>query len=79
MKVSLALSDFPMLLVDMMVADLEKRHPGVDVQVGGEDTVFINFYTDDIVKVQELCIIADMYHFKKGMAYEDEILGRDEE
>lgn len=66
MRVSLALSNFPMLLVDMMVQDLEKRLKSVDVQVSGEDTVLVDFYSDDITKVQELCIICDMYNFKRG-------------
>lgn len=66
MKTSLTMEGFPMLLVDAMVADLKKRLPTVDVQVGGEDTVFVSFTTDDIVKVQELSIICDLYYHGGG-------------
>lgn len=66
MKTSLTMEGFPMLLVDVMVADLKKRLPTVDVQVGGGDTVFVSFATDDIVKVQELSIICDLYYHGGG-------------
>lgn len=66
MKTSLTMEGFPMLLVDAMVADLKKRLPTVDVQVGGEDTVFVSFTTDDIVKVQEISIICDLYYHGGG-------------
>lgn len=65
MKVSLTLDGFPMLLLDMFKRELAK-YVEADVQVGGEDTVFVSFATDDVVKAQEGIIIADKYHFAKG-------------
>jgi len=67
MKVNLTLDSFPMSLMDMMVEDLKKRLPSIDVQVGGEDTVFVSFSTSDIVKVQEISIICDKYVFGSGL------------
>lgn len=66
MKVSISMENFPMLLLDMMVEELHKYLPSVGVEVGGEDTVFVNFATDDVVKAQECIIISDKYHFGGG-------------
>lgn len=78
MKVSLTLDSFPMFLVDTMVADLKKRLPFIDVQVGGEDTVFVSFSTPDIVKVQEIAIICDKYN-SGGGSDGSEVFCRDED
>ena len=66
MKVSLTLDNFPMLLFDMMVQELAQHIDNVNIQVGGEDTVFVNFCSDDIVKVQIVAIICDKYKFGGG-------------
>ena len=63
MKCSITIDNFPMLLVDMMVEDLRKYLPVVDIQVGGESTVFVTFTTDDVVKAQEGIIILDKYRY----------------
>lgn len=63
MKVALTLDNFPMHFVDTMEKELRKRIPSVDIQVGGESTVFVTFTSDDIVKIQEGCIICDKYRF----------------
>ena len=67
MKVTIAMDNFPMLLLNMMVADLSKHLDKIDVQVGGEDTVFVSFFTEDIVKVQVIAIICDNYRFGKDL------------
>lgn len=63
MKVSLTLDSFPMAYVDRMVQELKKYLDRFDVQVGGETTVYLTFCSDDIVKIQEACIICDKYRF----------------
>ena len=63
MKVSITMDKFPMLLLNMMIQDLAKYIANIDVQVGGEDTVFVSFFTEDIVRVQEVAIICDKYRF----------------
>lgn len=77
MKVSLVLDSFPMLLLEMFKKELAK-YVIANVQVGGEDTVFVTFEADDVVKAQEGVIIADKYHFAKGGGDGVEILNRDE-
>lgn len=77
MKVSLTLDDFPMLLFEVFKKDLAK-YVDANVQVGGENTVFVSFTTDDVVKAQEGVIIADRYHFAKGGEDGVEILNCDE-
>lgn len=66
MKVSLTIPDFPMALVNMLVQDVSKRIDTIDIQVGGENTVYVTFSSEDIVKVQEICIICDKYIFGGG-------------
>lgn len=66
MKVSLTMDNFPMLLLNMMIQDISKRIDQIDIQVGGENTVFVTFSTNDIVKVQEISIICDKYNFGGG-------------
>ena len=66
MKVSLTIPDFPMALLNMLVKDVSRRIDSIDIQAGGEDTVYVTFATDDIVKVQEICIICDKYVFGGG-------------
>ena len=63
MKVSLTLDSFPMSYVDRMVQELRKYLDKFDIQVGGETTVYVTFYSDDIVKIQEACIVIDRYNF----------------
>lgn len=63
MKVSITMDKFPMLLLNMMIQDLAKYVENINVQVGGEDTVFVSFYSEDIVRVQEVAIICDKYRF----------------
>lgn len=77
MKVSLTLENFPMLLFEAFKSDLAK-YVEATVQVGGEDTVFVNFATDDVVKAQEGVIVADRYHFAKGGALDDPVFHKDE-
>lgn len=63
MKVQLTMSDFPMQALNRMITDLASRHDGIDVQVGGGDTVYVTFSSDDICKIQVLSIICDKYYF----------------
>lgn len=65
MKVSLTMPDFPMILLEMLEKDL-KHYVEADIQVGGADTVFVSFTTDDIAKAQCGLIICDKYYFAKG-------------
>ena len=65
MKVSLTLDDFPMALLDSFKTELAK-HVEACVQVGGEDTVFVSFNTNNVSRAQCGIIIADKYHFAKG-------------
>lgn len=78
MKVQLTLSDFPIALVNMFVKDVSKRIDAIDIQVGGENTVYVTFSTSDIVKVQEIAIVCDKYMFG-GETDDSEILFGDEE
>lgn len=68
MKVTIAMDNFPMLLLNMMVADMAKYLDNIDIQVGGEDTVYVSFFTEDIVKVQAIAILCDKYRFGKNLA-----------
>ena len=67
MKFSISMDNFPMLLLDMLVHDLEEQGIHTSIQVGGEDTVFVTGEEDDIVKIQILAILCDKYHFAKGV------------
>lgn len=64
MKVTLVLDNFPMSLLDFFTKEIT-QYVDAHVQVGGEDTVFVFFQTDDVVKAQEGVIIADKFHFAK--------------
>lgn len=77
MKVSLTLDNFPMLLFDPFKEELAK-YVEANVQVGGEDTVFVSFATNDVVKAQEGVIVADKYHFAKGGELDDPVFHQDE-
>lgn len=79
MKVQLTLTEFPMNLLNRMVVELAKHLEGIDIQVGGEDTVFVTFSTEDIVKVQVVSIICDKYYFGKGEGDDGSLLFGDEE
>ena len=75
MKVSITMDYFPMLLLDMMTKDLAKHVENINVQVGGEDTVFVSFFSDDVVKVQIVAIICDKYRFGRGDNGSEILLG----
>lgn len=75
MKISITMDNFPMLLLDMMTKELAKHVDNINVQVGGEDTVFVNFSSDDIVKVQVVAIICDKYRFGRGDNGSEILLG----
>lgn len=77
MKVSLTLDNFPMLLFEPFKEELAK-YVEANVQVGGEDTVFVSFATNDVVKAQEGVIVADKYHFAKGGELSDPVFHQDE-
>lgn len=77
MKCSLTLDNFPMRLFEMFKKDLAK-YVNATVQVGGQDTVFVTFTTDDISKAQCGIIICDKYAFG-GDSDGDEILCKDDE
>lgn len=77
MKVSLTLDNFPMLLFEPFKEELAK-YVEANVQVGGENTVFVSFATDDVVKAQEGVIVADKYHFAKGGELDDPVFHQDE-
>lgn len=74
MKVSISMDNFPMLLLNMMIQELSKHIDAIDVQVGGEDTVFVNFCSDDIVKVQIVAIICDKYRFGENIDPEERLI-----
>ena len=74
MKVSISMDRFPMLLLNMMIQELSQHIDAIDVQVGGEDTVFVNFYSDDIVKVQIVAIICDKYRFGENIDPEERLI-----
>lgn len=77
MKCSLTLDNFPMQLFEMFEKDLAK-YVNATVQVGGQDTVFVTFTTDDISKAQCGVIVCDKYAFGGGCG-DGEILCEDGE
>ncbi len=77
MKVSLSMPEFPMLLLDMMKSDLS-AYVNADIQVGGGDTVFVTFASDDVAKAQCAIIICDKYYFAKGDDDGASVLNTDE-
>ena len=74
MKISISMDNFPMLLLNMMIQELSKHIDNIDIQVGGEDTVFVNFCSEDIVKVQIVAIICDKYRFGENIDPEERII-----
>ena len=76
MKVSITMDNFPMLLLNLMVQEISKHVENIDIQVGGEDTVFVNFCSDDIVKVQIIAIICDKYRFGENINPEDRLIDK---
>ncbi len=56
-----------MLLLDLFKEELKKQDIPVDIQVGGEDTVFVSANIEDVVKAQVLVILCDKYHFARGV------------
>ena len=78
MKVSITMDNFPMLLLNMMINELSNHVDNIDVQVGGEDTVFVTFCSDDIVKVQIVAIVCDKYRFGRGDNGSEVLLGDEE-
>ncbi len=67
MRLQITMDNFPMLLLDLFKEDLEKQGISANVQVGGEDTVFVGANLDDVVKAQILTILCDKYHFARGV------------
>lgn len=65
-----------MLLLEMFKRDLAS-YVDADIQVGGEDTVFVTFVSKDVAKAQCGMIIADKYYFAKGGDNGAEILNTD--
>lgn len=61
MKMSLTLSNFPMLFFELFTKELAK-YAEYSIQVGGEDTVFLTCNAD-MVKCMEVVAIADKYAF----------------
>lgn len=73
MRVNLVLDDFPMRLFEQFKKDLAK-YVEAHTQVGGENTVFVNFSTDDIAKAQCGLIICDKYRYGDALEPEDKLL-----
>ena len=48
MKVSIAMDNFPVKSLSALIQELSKHIGSIDVQVGGEDTVYVSFFSDDI-------------------------------
>lgn len=71
MKVQLTLENFPMEYLNKMILELTGYIDNIDVQVGGQTTVFVAFASDDIVKVQQVSIICDRYTFAGGEGIDD--------
>lgn len=67
MKVSITIDNFPMLLLNLMIQEISKHVDNISVQAGGEDTVYVSFSSDDIVKVQIVAIICDKYRFGENI------------
>lgn len=67
MKVSITMDNFPVKSLSAMIQELSKHIDNIDIQVGGEDTVYVNFFSDDIVKVQIVAIICDKYRFGENI------------
>lgn len=63
MKISISMDNFPMLFLNMLVQDLAKIIDNIDVQVVGESTLNVSFFSEDIVRVQEVAIMCDKYRF----------------
>lgn len=62
MKISITMDNFPMRFLPSLEADLAK-HVKCNIQVGGEDTVFVNCCVEDVVKGQIVVILCDKYRF----------------
>lgn len=76
MKIAITMDNFPVLLLNQMIRELGKHIDDIDVEVGGEDTVFVNFCSDDIVKVQIVAIICDKYRFGENINPEDRLIDK---
>lgn len=66
MKAQITVEDFPMLFIDMMAEDLKKYLNNYDVQVGENNSVYVTFETNDVVKAQCAVITIDKYSFGRG-------------
>lgn len=66
MNIQITMDNFPMLLFNMFTDDLNKQGIQANIQVGGEDTVFVHASLADVVKAQILVILCDKYRFAKG-------------
>lgn len=67
MKISITCEDFPVQMIDKMVADLAKHGLPISIQVGFFDTLFATTEVDDVTKAQIFCIIIDKYKFAHGV------------
>jgi len=67
MRLQITMDNFPMLLLDLFKEDLKRQDIPADIQVGGEDTVFVGANLNDVVKAQVLTILCDKYHFARGV------------
>lgn len=66
MRISITCDNFPMTLLEYFKSDLS-RYIDANIQVGGGDTVFVNFATDDVAKAECAIAICDKYRFGGGM------------
>ena len=76
MKVSITIDNFPMLLLNLMIQEISKHVDNISVQAVGEDTVYVSFSSDDIVKVQIVAIICDKYRFGENINPEDRLVDK---
>lgn len=74
MKVSIAIDNFPMLLLNLMIQEISKHVDNISIQAEGEDTVHVSFSSDDIVKVQIVAIICDKYRFGENIDPEERLI-----
>ena len=65
MKISITCESFPMMLFECFKDDLA-HYVEANVQVGGEDTVFVSFTTNDIARAECAVAICDKYRFGGG-------------
>lgn len=74
MKVSIAMDNYPMSLLNLMVEEISKYIDNISIQATGKDTVLVSFCSDDIVKVQIVAIICDKYRFGENIDPEERLI-----